>query len=149
MMKYIKEKSGCSDESYWKEFEPTFVTEVKNNCPNPCSSRGLPNATLELCETFVDWQCADKEFETNLAKTKPHQYSPCNQLEYEGRIVMNEHPVTVAHLHVNEFSFFFFQCISAKTHHFLFITYIAISGMVWIHVKWLGKESIDCDVLWI
>ena len=95
MMKYIKEKSGCSDESYWKEFEPTFVTEVKKTCPNPCSSRGLPNATLKLCETYADWKCADNRFETNLAQTKAHQYSPCSKLEYEGRIVTMEHPMLV------------------------------------------------------
>ena len=96
MTRYIREKSGCSDESYWKEFEPTFVTEVKNNCPNPCSSRGLPNATLKLCETYADWKCADNRFETNLvAQTKAHQYSPCSKLEYEGRIVTIEHPMLV------------------------------------------------------
>ena len=100
LTKYIKEKSGCSEESFWKEFEPAFVAEVKENCPNPCSSRGLPNATLELCGTYVDWKCADKEFETNLAKTKPHLYSSCDKLEYEGRIVFIERPIYVAHLQV-------------------------------------------------
>ena len=105
LTKLIKERSGCSDESYWKEFEPTFATEVKNNCPNPCSSRGLPYATLELCQTYTDWKCADNEFETNLVQTKAHQYSSCNKLEYKGRIVIIDHPNVVIHQNVTENSF--------------------------------------------
>ena len=112
MTQYIKEKSGCSDESYWKEFEPTFVTKVKENCPNPCSPRGLPNATLELCQTFADWRCADKEFETNLLTTNPHQYSSCNKLEYEGRLNYISHALNVGSLNVTDKSFFFtLKCI--------------------------------------
>ena len=31
MTKYIKEKSGCSDESFWEAFEPNFVPKAKKN----------------------------------------------------------------------------------------------------------------------
>lgn len=92
MFKYLKEKSGCNNESFWKAFEMIFVQEVKMNCPNPCSSRGLPEKTLGLCKTFTQWQCADREFENTLKKVDHHRYSPCNKLEYEGKINIIAHP---------------------------------------------------------
>ena len=48
---HLKEITDCyNEESFLEVVEPKFVSEVKGSCPNPCSSIGMPNRTIKMCE---------------------------------------------------------------------------------------------------
>ena len=87
----LQEKSGCEDVSYWKKVESVFVPSVKEKCGHPCFSRSLPDGTLDMCETYSDWECADQVFNDTLNGLSYLRYVPCAKLEYEGRIDDYEH----------------------------------------------------------
>ena len=90
MIHYLEEKTGCreydsEDSSFWHLFEPVFVQGAKINCPNACSSRGLPNGTLGKCKSYEDWKCSEKAFVKAL-KINEINSLPCRQDDYEGKV---------------------------------------------------------------
>lgn len=87
MTKLLQDKSGCRNEPFWTTFEPIFVEEVKEKCPNPCLPQGFPGETLALCEDRDDWKCADQAMRKLLRNGKRvNTAGPCTKLEYEGKL---------------------------------------------------------------
>ena len=105
MTNVLKEKSGCEDISFWSSFQEQYTSRVQEKCNNSCTSRSLPNAILPQCETLVDMECADEQFEETLMKMEYHNYKPCSKLEYEGRIDRYDH---ASHIKAGQVKFFIF-----------------------------------------
>ena len=104
MTNVLKEKSGCEDISFWSSFQEQYTSRVQEKCNNSCTSRSLPNAILPQCETLVDMECADEQFEETLTKMEYHNYKPCSKLEYEGRIDRLDH---ASHIKAGQVKFAF------------------------------------------
>ena len=66
LKRILQEKTGCSDESYWEQFQLDYIAQVKENCPVPCASRGMPDTSVEVCQTLSEWTCSEKEFKRSL-----------------------------------------------------------------------------------
>ena len=84
LRKILKEKTGCSDESYWEQFQPDYIAQVKEKCPTTCTSRGIPYASLEICQTLSDWKCSEELFKKSLRKFD--FTSPCTTIGYRGNL---------------------------------------------------------------
>lgn len=84
LKKILQEKTGCSDESYWEQFQPGYIAKVKDKCPSPCVSRGMPDKSFEVCQTFSDWTCSEEEFKKSL-KGFDH-IVPCTTIGYHGNL---------------------------------------------------------------
>ena len=84
MTNYIKEKSGCRDESFWNIIEPTFVVNVTDNCEDVCTPNGLPNSTLRFCKGLAEYQCAMAEFRKVIRHYKKSDSVPCTKIDYAG-----------------------------------------------------------------
>ena len=84
LRKVLQEKTGCSDKSYWEQFQPDYMAQVKEKCPTACASRGIPDASLEVCKTLSEWECSEKEFKNSLMKFD--FTSPCTTIGYRGNL---------------------------------------------------------------
>ena len=84
LRKVLQEKTGCSDKSYWEQFQPDYMAQVKEKCPTACASRGIPDASLEICQTLLDWKCSEEEFKKNLRKFD--FTAPCTTIGYRGNL---------------------------------------------------------------
>ena len=84
LRKVLQEKTGCSDKSYWEQFQPDYIEKVKEKCPIACASRGIPDASLEICQTLSDWKCSEEEFKKSLRK---FDFTvPCTTIGYRGNL---------------------------------------------------------------
>ena len=84
LRKVLKEKTGCSDKSHWEHIQSHYIAQVKEKCPSTCVSRGIPDASLEICHTFSDWKCSEGEFKKSLRKFD--FTSPCTTIGYRGNL---------------------------------------------------------------
>ena len=56
---YLKEKSGCVDQSFWDLWEPFYYNHDKfKNCPYKCSAITLPNSSTPICNSTDSYLCA-------------------------------------------------------------------------------------------
>ena len=46
---YLKDKTNCSQDSYYELLEAKFVSEANYLCPLPCTPLGTPNRTMKKC----------------------------------------------------------------------------------------------------
>lgn len=93
LRKVLQEKTGCSYRSYWEQVQSYYFAQVKKNCPTTCTSRGVPDASIEICKTFPEWTCAEKEFKKNLRKSD--FTAACTEIGYQGRL-QSMFPIHVA-----------------------------------------------------
>ena len=84
MRKLLQEKTKCSDTSYWEQFQPSYIHQVKENCPIACASRGIPDASLEICQTVSEWKCSEEQFKKN--QRKFDFTTPCTTIGYQGNV---------------------------------------------------------------
>ena len=84
LRRVLREKTGCSDKSYWEQFQPDYIAQVKEKCPSTCVSRGIPDASLEICQTLSDWKCSEELFKKNLRKFD--FTAPCTTIGYRGNL---------------------------------------------------------------
>ena len=85
--KYIKEKSGCRDESAWEIFAPIFAKKVSKMCKGKkaCMPYALPNTNLKLCHDKEESQCSLNVFK-NAMKENGQIFNsfPCIKRDYSG-----------------------------------------------------------------
>ena len=86
MTKYIKDKSGCRDNSIWEIIGPEFSTSVKEACGDRgCTPNALPNKTLGYCKNWKDYDCSMAQLSKTLVKHA--KTVPCEKLEYSGQYI--------------------------------------------------------------
>ena len=84
--KYIKDKSGCRDNSIWEIIGPEFSTSVKEACGDRgCTPNALPNKTLGYCKNWKDYDCSMAQLSKTLVKHA--KTVPCEKLEYSGQYI--------------------------------------------------------------
>ena len=84
LRKVLQEKTGCSEKSHWEQFQIDYIAQVKEKCPTTCTSRGIPDASLEICQTQSDWKCSEGEFKRSLRKFDVSV--PCTTIGYRGNL---------------------------------------------------------------
>ena len=87
LTKYIKEKSGCREESSWKLIQPSFVSSVKEKCgTGACVPKGFPfpNIDLRTCDNLNEYDCPSRVLKKLLRTDKNANTVPCTKLEYYG-----------------------------------------------------------------
>ena len=93
LRKILQEKTGCSDESYWEQLQHDYIAQVKEKCPTTCTSRGIPDASLEICQTFSEWECSEREFKRSLKRIDFKV--PCTTIGYQGNLQTLTHLMSV------------------------------------------------------
>ena len=87
LTKYIKEKSGCREESSWKLIQPSFVSSVNEKCgTGACVPKGFPfsNMDLRTCDNFNEYDCPSRVLKKLLKTDQNANTVPCTKLEYHG-----------------------------------------------------------------
>ena len=84
LKKVLQEKTGCSDASYWEQLQPGYIAQVEEKCPVPCASRGMPDTSVEVCQTLSDWTCSEEKFKKSLKEFDP--IVPCTTIGYRGNL---------------------------------------------------------------
>ena len=85
--KYIKEKSGCREESAWQKISPLFEKRALKKCgsDNACLPYGLPNTTLKICDKNDTSDCSLNEFRSTMSDNAYIiNKVPCEMRGYSG-----------------------------------------------------------------
>ena len=81
---------GCADKTIWELTAEDYLKMVHDYCPDPCSPLILPNVEMVPCynHSFSMAKCCNDIFYNKAMSKVAETYGgPCNQMEYESKIL--------------------------------------------------------------
>ena len=83
---YLKQKSNCSEKSFYEVWGQIYLDQIKENCNTTCSPISLPIPNVNLCN-HTEWQCPQSlkyQSFSNYIKSEDY-FGPCTKLQYKGK----------------------------------------------------------------
>ena len=84
---YLKQKSNCSEESFYEVWGKAYIDLIKEKCNTTCATISLPLRNASLCD-YTNWSCAEGLRLLSFTKflKSENYFGPCTKLQYKGNL---------------------------------------------------------------